>query len=145
MASLHTCARSSRALRTLITSSRCREVTLPAFLVPAFAQSSQFSTTAQCASKIGAAALSLPPDVTFTLHEAPAPKQGQGISKVQQGATVEIAGPLGKMSYAIPPYMTITSNEANRTHTLNIQNSEDRKQREMWGMLPSLPRRRFHV
>lgn len=42
-------------------------------------------------------------------------------------------GPLGKMNLSIPAYMSIQPDEAKRSHTLNILDEDDRKQREMWG------------
>lgn len=137
MANSQRCAVSSRALRSVFSTPSRRDVTLPTFLVPAFArpsQTSHFSTTPSCASKIGAAPLSLPPDVTFTVAEQPAAKAGRGgISASLLGPVVHIEGPLGKMNYTIPPYMSITANSEARTHTLSILDAEDKKQRAMWG------------
>ncbi|KAK5123627.1 hypothetical protein LTR85_002665 [Meristemomyces frigidus] len=127
---------SSRALRSVFNTPTVTGATLPAFLVPALAsppQSSQFSTTSQCRSKIGRAPISLPPDVTFTVTEASAQRQGRQISRTQLGSRVDIEGPKGKMSLTIPPYMSILSDAETRTQTLSILDAEERKQREMWG------------
>jgi len=114
--------------------SRSAETTIPAFLVPAFhQQSSSFSTSSLCQSKIGSAPLSLPPDVNFHIIEAPVQKKGTRVSRNQEGATVHIEGPLGKLSLPLPAYMNIISDEAKRTYSLSILDQEERKQREMWG------------
>ncbi|KAK4539906.1 hypothetical protein LTR36_009948 [Oleoguttula mirabilis] len=127
---------SSRALRSIFSSPKSTNTTLPAFLVPAFASpahTSHFSTTSQCHSKIGRAPLSLPPDVNFTVLTAPPQQQGRQVSRTQLGQTVEIEGPKGKMSLTIPHYMSILSDGETRTQTLSILDPEERKQREMWG------------
>ncbi|GAB7349380.1 hypothetical protein MBLNU459_g8505t1 [Dothideomycetes sp. NU459] len=117
--------------------SHTTEISIPSFLLPAFHPSQQrtstFSTSASCHSKIGSAPLSLPPDVSFRILQAPQQKVGARISRTQPGSTVEIEGPLGKMSLSIPAYMNIQTDEAKRAHTLSILDQEDRKQREMWG------------
>lgn len=117
-----------------VQNSRSTNITIPTFLLPAFhQQSSSFSTSTPSYSKIGSAPLSMPPEVTFQIVDAPVQKPGGRISRTQEGATVHIEGPLGKMSMPIPSYMTINSDDAKRTHTLSILDQEDRKQREMWG------------
>ena len=136
MASPMPCKRSSRAVRSVFISSRTQNVTIPAFLVPAFAlrpQHSHFSSSTRCRSKIGRAPLSLPPEVTFRIHDAPPPKQGRSISRTEPGRKVDIEGRLGKMSMAIPPYVSIASNEESRTQTLSILDTKDKKQKAMWG------------
>lgn len=92
-----------------------------------------FSTTPLCRSKIGSAPLSLPQEVKFNILPAAVLKTGRGVSRDEQGRTVEISGPLGTMKMDIPAYMSIQENEENRTRTLHILDAEDRKQREMWG------------
>ncbi|KAG9528233.1 hypothetical protein KCU71_g23555, partial [Aureobasidium melanogenum] len=117
-----------------IKSFRPAEISIPAFLLPAFQQqSSSFSTSSPCHSKIGSAPLSLPPDVKFNIVEAPVQKKGARVSRTQEGAIVHIEGPLGKLSMPIPAYMNIVSDEAKRTYSLSILDQEERKQREMWG------------
>ncbi|EME48457.1 hypothetical protein DOTSEDRAFT_161987 [Dothistroma septosporum NZE10] len=129
------CIRSSRALAKTFNTSQCREVTLPAFLVPAFAQqqqTSRFSTSAQCQSKIGNKALAFPPDVKFTVTEPPPQRSNARVGRAQTETRVDIEGPLGKMSMSIPSYMSITVNE-NGTRQLHIRDKEDKKQKAMWG------------
>ncbi|SMQ49640.1 unnamed protein product [Zymoseptoria tritici ST99CH_3D7] len=138
MAASRQCVRSLRASINNTTTLPTREITLPTFLVPAFAvpsrqRTSHFSTTSRSHSKIGAAPLSIPPEVTFRTIQPPPPANNARMSRTQRGATVEIEGPLGKMSYPIPAYMSVEVNEDARTRTLSIQNAEDRQQRAMWG------------
>lgn len=92
-----------------------------------------FSTTRLCRSKVGGAPLSLPPEVKFNILAPTAVNAGKGVSKDEQGRTVEISGPLGTMKMNIPAYMSISENSENRTQTLSILDANDRKQREMWG------------
>merc|ERR1712054_511857 len=108
---------SSRALRSIFDTSRTTDAAVPTFLAPAFAkgfpaQTSSFSTTSQCRSKIGRAPLSLPPE-----------------------SVAEITGPRGKMSVTIPPYMSIVGNEESRTQTLSVLDEKDKRQRTMWGTI----------
>lgn len=117
-----------------IKNTRSSEISIPGFLLPAFQQqSSSFSTSLPCHSKIGSAPLSLPPDVNFNIVAAPVQKKGARVSRTQEGATIHIEGPLGKLSMPIPAYMNIVSDEAKRTYSLSILDQEERKQREMWG------------
>lgn len=137
MAATRHCTRSSRAFRSLLTPNTTQEITLPTFLVPAFARpqaSAHFSSSSRCRSKIGRAPLSLPPEVTFRIFDAPPVKQGRSISRTEPSRKVEIEGPLGKMSLDIPSYINIASNEANRTYGLTILDTGDKQQKAMWGV-----------
>jgi large subunit ribosomal protein L6 len=118
-----------------------------------------FSVCAQCLSKIGQAPLSIPPGVTFdvlppvdksasvaalqsTIAE-PTTRQWHRIRRglvpkppKSQLSTVHVKGPLGEMHMAIPPYVSFTrQGEDGKTGAvvINVQDSEIRKQREMWG------------
>ena len=131
---------SSRALRSIFDTSKTNDAAVPTFLAPAFArrspaQTSSFSTTSQCRSKIGRAPLSLPPEVTFTVMQMPSKGQGMNISRQEPESVAEITGPRGKMSVTIPPYMSISGNEENRTQTLSVLDEKDKRQRTMWGKL----------
>ena len=144
MASSIHCTRSSKALRSVFATTKTQDLTLPAFLVPAFAPKSQpshFSSSTRCRSKIGRAPLSLPPEVTFRILEAPIPKQGRTISRTEPSRKVEIEGPLGKMSMTIPAYISIAANEEDRTHALDISDDKDKKQKAMWGTYEPSPER----
>lgn len=132
------CRRSLRTASAASSLPLCVEATLPAFLVPAFQPSrqrtSQFSTSSQCKSKIGRAPVSIPPEVTFRMTVPPPQKTlPSGISRSQSLTMIEVDGPRGKMSLSLPPYMTLQPDESNTAYTLNIEDQEVRKQREMWG------------
>ena len=132
------CSLSSRALRAVYATSKGEDIALPAYLVPAFTarpprQNPHFSTSSKCQSKIGRAPLSLPPEVTFQILDAQQMKQRRRIGQTEGARKVEIQGPLGKMSMEIPPYIKIESNEGSNTHTLDILDAKDKKQKAMWG------------
>ncbi|KAK3111939.1 54S ribosomal protein L6 mitochondrial [Teratosphaeriaceae sp. CCFEE 6253] len=132
MAASRHCWRPSSTLQHIFTTPRSQSASIPSFLLPA--QTSHFSTTPPTRSKIGRAPLSLPPEVSFTVTPSATPRSGgNGISRAQQGSTVEITGARGKMTLAMPAYMSIASNDENKTKTLSILDAEDRAQREMWG------------
>lgn len=129
---------SSRALRSVFSSSASPDAALPTFLLPAFArpspaQTSHFSTSSQCCSKIGRAPLSLPPEVTFTVMKAAPKRQGRNVSRQEPEAIVKITGPRGHMSQVIPPYVTILADEETKTRSLSILDEQDKGQRTMWG------------
>lgn len=138
MAAIKQCTHSRSALNTVFRTTSTQSVILPRFLVPAIAFPSptprtHFSTTTRCQSKIGKAPLSLPPEVSFQILEPSAGRQRRNMSRTEPPRTVEIQGPLGKMSMTVPPYINITSDEESRTHSLSISDTEDKKQKAMWG------------
>jgi large subunit ribosomal protein L6 len=61
-------------------------------------------------------------------------KQGRNISRTEPSRKVEVEGPLGKMSLEIPPYIDIAANEESRTYGLSISDTNDKKQKAMWGV-----------
>ena len=70
---------------------------LPDFLLPAFAtvpRGKPFSCSAKCTSRIGGAAISLPPEVDLRILAPPAPKK-KTLVRVEPLRTVEVEGPLG--------------------------------------------------
>jgi large subunit ribosomal protein L6 len=71
-------------------------ISLPSFLLPAFPLSSSrsFSASAQRPSHIGRAPLSIPPEVTFTVHN-PIPKKNIKALDASADPIVEIEGPKG--------------------------------------------------
>ncbi|TKX21325.1 54S ribosomal protein L6 [Elsinoe australis] len=131
----------SRAVRGI--SSSAVEVSLLAFLVPAFArrpqQAHKFSTSTTRKSRIGAGALAVPPEVTFRF-ERPPPSQSKGarVSQAEQSSTVEVEGPLGKLKVLVPPFINIHSDEEARLHTLSVLDAKDKHQRAMWGTMRAL-------
>ena len=144
MAPSYNCTRFSRALQTAFQTAGRRDVIVPSFLVPALAQHplrlSRFSTSTRRRSKIGRAPLSLPPEVTFRVVESLERDGGNAISRIQQGPMVEIEGPLGKTQLSIPPFVSIEIDEESRTRTLSILDTNDKKQKAMWGESANLGR-----
>ncbi|KAI9835946.1 MAG: hypothetical protein M1819_001844 [Sarea resinae] len=109
---------------------------LPGFLVPAFETAPAqrpFSSSSPCASQVGKAPLSLPPEVTMRLLDPPSSKNQGRVSRSEPSSTVEIEGPLGKMSLKIPPFLSIEQDAESRRALLKVQDPEIRHQREMWG------------
>ena len=126
---------------------------LPAFLLPAFSSSPSFrpfSTSTPCASRVGGATLSLPPEVNMTILAPPTPKNKNRVSRTEPVSTVQVEGPLGtnpstrfkgqnltvytgKMSMQLPPFMGIDHDATARKAFLKVQDPEIRRQREMWG------------
>lgn len=140
MAASRQCTRTCKALLSpcAFTSGPNCDITVPSFLVPAFAsrpQSLRFSTTTRRTSKIGKTPLTLPPEVQFTVKQPPPFTQSQDakIGRDVLGVTVDIEGPRGKMSMTLPPYIHIVSDDETRTHTLKIFDAGDKKQKAMWG------------
>jgi large subunit ribosomal protein L6 len=141
MAATKQCIRTARPLRRLTAPTRTKDITLPAFLVPAFALPkvhAPFSTSSRYQSKIGRAPLSLPPDVTFRIFDSAPVKQTRAISRSEPSRRVEVEGPLGKMSLDIPPFINIVENGEERTYGLSILDANDKKQKAMWGTNESL-------
>ena len=71
---------------------------LPAFLLPAFSCTPNvrpFSTSTPCASRVGGATLSLPPEVNMTVLAPPTPKNKNRVGRSEPVATVQVEGPLG--------------------------------------------------
>ena len=132
-----------------------RTIGLPDFLVPALAtplRCRSFASSAQCRSRIGAAPLSIPPEVEVTLLPPPRSKRNVAIRRVAPPQQVEIKGPLGRqtskrhvlvllmadtgiLNLKIPSYMDLKQDAETRKATLSVPDREERKQREMWGTL----------
>lgn len=132
----------------------------PDFLLPAFSNVSTarfFTSTVQRASRVGGAALSLPPEVELRLLEPPMSRR-KTITRTVPLRTVEIEGPLGnsivlsglvefmlnmmagKMAIQIPSYMDLDHDHEARKARLKVLDPEERKQREMWGEFTLLTR-----
>ncbi|EON68644.1 hypothetical protein W97_07902 [Coniosporium apollinis CBS 100218] len=129
------CTASRRCLQSTAVPLSVPCATIPAFLLPAFQQpptSRSFSSSQPCRSKIGKSPLSIPPNVTFTVTEAPRTKGGR-ISRTQGMSTAHIIGPLGEMSMPIPPFIAIQRDTPTSAPTLSVLDAEERHQREMWG------------
>ncbi|PNS14947.1 54S ribosomal protein L6, mitochondrial [Sphaceloma murrayae] len=119
------------------------EVSLPEFLVPAFAPrwagTQKFSTSTSRRSRIGAASIAIPPEVNFSF-ERPPPVQSRGarISEAQQLSTVHVEGPLGKLKISVPSFINVQSDVEARIHTLSVQDERNKHQRAMWGTMRAL-------
>lgn len=131
--------------------------TIPDFLLPAFCGARTprpFSSSSQCASRIGAATITLPPEVNLRLLEPPTSKRRASIVRTEPPKMVEVEGPLGtplvmrsqrllsatdrglgKMVMQLPPYASLVHDQTTRKATLSVLDAGVRKQREMWGEL----------
>ncbi|KAJ5955884.1 hypothetical protein ACN42_g1209 [Penicillium freii] len=111
---------------------------LPIFLAPAFSPRTQcFSTTSPAQSRVGGAALSIPPEVSFKLIDIPATlsrTRGKDIPKFM----AEIKGPKGEMSLNIPSFLTITPDETGQKASLSVLDQTVPHQRAMWGTIRAL-------
>ncbi|KAJ5991122.1 hypothetical protein N7499_011666 [Penicillium canescens] len=109
---------------------------LPIFLAPAFSPRA-FSTTSPAQSRVGGAAISIPPEVSFKLVDLPKSlvrTRGKDIPKY----AAEIKGPRGEMSLSIPSFLTVTPDEAGQKATLSVLDAEVPHQRAMWGTTRAL-------
>ncbi|KAI9747727.1 MAG: hypothetical protein M1835_001986 [Candelina submexicana] len=106
------------------------------FLLPAFqptAPARSFSCTPACASRIGRAPLSLPEDVTLRLVEPPKAKMKNRLSRSEPLVTVQVQGPLGSIPMQLPSFVKIEQDSETRKAMVQVQDSEIRHQRQMWG------------
>ncbi|KAI9873557.1 MAG: hypothetical protein M1830_010856 [Pleopsidium flavum] len=125
----------THCLRPLIRSASAVE-SLPAFLLPAFCRSNglrAFSASVPCASRVGGATLSIPPEVNLRLLEPPSSKSKSRVSRSEPVSTVQVEGPLGIMSMRLPPFMGLVHDTTTKKAALKVQDPEIRHQREMWG------------
>lgn len=106
-------------------------VSIPSFLLPAFPITSRSFSASTCRnSHIGSAALSIPPEVNFTVIPPPPPARG---SAVLGKPVVKIEGPLGKLSMSIEPFIRIEHDTAIRKAFVSVEDREKKNQRAMWG------------
>jgi large subunit ribosomal protein L6 len=143
----------ARGLEKVLSSSN--SVSIPSFLLPAFQTTSHrsFSSSSPTQSQIGKAPLSIPPEVNFAVILPQTPKNGRH-SPASARPTVSIEGPrgkfqvdisiiailtlpsAGKLTMTIPPFVHLEHDQAARKAVVSVENREERKQREMWGMYP---------
>ncbi|KAI9046223.1 mitochondrial 54S ribosomal protein uL6m [Aspergillus affinis] len=111
-----------------------KQGSLPVFLAPAFSsQRTQcFSTTSPTQSRVGGAALSIPPEVSLKFVDLPQ-TQLRGMAKEKPKVAIEVKGPLGEMTLDIPPFLEVAHDEAARKASLTVQDPEIAHQRAMWG------------
>ncbi|KAE8356437.1 ribosomal protein L6, alpha-beta domain-containing protein [Aspergillus coremiiformis] len=118
-----------------ISRSPLRQGSLPKFLTPAFShpqRTQSFSTTSPTQSRVGSAAISVPPEVSLKFIDLPQ-TQVRGRAKDIPKTAIEVKGPLGEMTLNIPPFVNVAHNEALRKTTLSVQDSSITHQRAMWG------------
>ncbi|KAB8227533.1 hypothetical protein ETB97_010725 [Aspergillus alliaceus] len=112
-----------------------RQGYLPIFLAPAFSHSQRtqsFSTTSPTQSRVGGAAISVPPEVSLKFIDLPQ-TQVRGRAKDIPKTAIEVKGPLGELTLKIPPFLEVAHDEALRKATLSVQDSSIAHQRAMWG------------
>ncbi|KAI1932611.1 54S ribosomal protein L6 mitochondrial [Ophidiomyces ophidiicola] len=109
----------------------------PAFLIPAFSlpqQSRKFSTSSSRESRIGAAPIAVPPEVSLKFVKLP---KSQSIAKSRAVDVptmgVEVSGPLGKMTLNIPSFCTLDFDPESKKANFGVTNIEDKHQKSMWG------------
>ncbi|KAJ5173323.1 hypothetical protein N7492_005916 [Penicillium capsulatum] len=130
---------------------------LPLFLTPAFspARAQCFSTTTPAQSRVGGAAISVPPEVSLDIVDLPknlSRTRGKDIPKV----SAQIKGPrgmedlgrrlehpltltwTGQMTLEIPSFLNVVHDQATQKATLSVLDPEQPNQRAMWGTTRSL-------
>ncbi|KAL4896163.1 ribosomal protein L6, alpha-beta domain-containing protein [Aspergillus ambiguus] len=112
-----------------------RQGPLPVFLAPAFSPFSKaqsFSTTSPTQSRVGGAAISIPPEVSLKFVDLPQ-TQVRTRSKEIPKTAIEVKGPLGELTLNLPPFVNVTHDEALRKASLSVEDSSIAHQRAMWG------------
>ncbi|EEP76399.1 hypothetical protein UREG_01248 [Uncinocarpus reesii 1704] len=111
---------------------------LPPFLVPAFSlppKTQNFSTSAASQSRIGAAPISVPPEVALKFIDLPKSKATTRVTSVDVPVVaVEVSGPLGKMTLKIPSFSTLKYDPESRKASFEIADAENKQQKAMWGV-----------
>jgi large subunit ribosomal protein L6 len=126
---------------------------LPVFLLPCLANSHQargFSSSRTRYSRVGGAAISVPPEVSLRFFDLPKTNLRSRKKDVPVSA-VEVAGPLGiswkhsfgniqhtdptagQMTLPLPPYVSARHNTENKKVTLSVGDPTITHQRAMWG------------
>ena len=128
---------------------------LPSFLLPAFQQSQSqspafalsisalarsrsnrrpFSSTSARPSKLGRTPISIPPGVEIQVGE-PRVKHDPTTYLRIPTRIVTVQGPLGKLDLEIPPFIKIVQDPESRRAVLSIEDTTEKRQKEMWGTL----------
>ncbi|KAH9907188.1 ribosomal protein L6 [Xylariomycetidae sp. FL2044] len=113
-------------------------ITLPSFLIPAFQTATTttprrpFSNTCSRPSKLGRTPISIPPGVEVLVGEPIVKKDPTSYLRIAK-RIVTVTGPLGKLDLEIPTFLTINQDAASRRAMLSIENTEEKRQMEMWG------------
>ncbi|KAL4942609.1 hypothetical protein BDV06DRAFT_211730 [Aspergillus oleicola] len=93
-----------------------------------------FSTTPRVQSRVGAAAISIPPEVSLKFIDLPQ-TQARGSSEIPPKTAIEVNGPLGQLTLKIPHFLTVAHDEASRKASLTIEDSTAKHQKAMWGTM----------
>ncbi|KAJ5093749.1 Ribosomal protein L6 bacterial-type [Penicillium angulare] len=109
---------------------------LPLFLTPAFSPSRVqcFSSTSPAQSRVGGAAISVPPEVSLNLIDAPkdvTQSRGKEIIKL----IAQIKGPKGELMLNIPSFLNVEHDATTQKTTLSISDPDNPHQRAMWGTI----------
>ncbi|KAK2676171.1 hypothetical protein RAB80_008357 [Fusarium oxysporum f. sp. vasinfectum] len=142
MAAMFTPSR-GRAIGRAIAASSSGPVTLPSFLVPAWqatapkiassrAAIALFSTTSKRPSKLGRTPLSIPPGVELSVGEPVASRDLTSYKKVYK-KTITVKGPLGELDLEVPEYVQVTQDPEAKVVSLNVQDTDAKDQKAMWG------------
>ncbi|EWG42169.1 hypothetical protein FVEG_04082 [Fusarium verticillioides 7600] len=142
MAAMFTPSR-GRAIGRAIAVSPSGPVNLPSFLVPAWhatapkiassrASTALFSTTSKRPSKLGRTPLSIPPGVELSVGKPVANKDLTSYKKVYK-KTITVKGPLGELELEVPDYVQVTQDPEAKVVSLNVQDTDAKDQKAMWG------------
>ncbi|KAL4885660.1 ribosomal protein L6, alpha-beta domain-containing protein [Aspergillus karnatakaensis] len=102
---------------------------------PLRAQQTQlFSTTPRAQSRVGGAAISVPPEVSLKFIDLPQ-TEARGQAKDQPKVAIEIAGPLGQLTLTIPSFVNVAHDAETQKATLSVVDSTIAHQRAMWGTM----------
>ncbi|KAL5336664.1 ribosomal protein L6, alpha-beta domain-containing protein [Aspergillus crustosus] len=97
-------------------------------------QTQPFSSTPRAQSRVGGAAISIPPEVSLKFIDLPQ-TEARGKANDQPKIAVEISGPLGQLSLYIPSFVNVAHDEVQRKATLSVEDSSLTHQRAMWGTM----------
>jgi len=110
---------------------------IPSFLIPSLVNGQSqrsFSTSRASQSRIGGAAINVPPEVSLRFYDLPKSNVRSRKTDVPTSA-VEVVGPLGQMTLPLPPYLLTNHNEESRKITISVGDSTIAHQRAMWGTM----------
>ncbi|KAK0385236.1 hypothetical protein NLU13_7712 [Sarocladium strictum] len=91
-----------------------------------------FSATTSRASKLGRTPLSIPPGVEITMGE-PVVKRSMTTYETTTRRTITVKGPLGELQLEVPEFVVLDQDLENKSVTLNVKDTTEKEQKEMWG------------
>ncbi|KAL4865599.1 hypothetical protein BDV12DRAFT_147706 [Aspergillus spectabilis] len=97
-------------------------------------QTQPFSSTPRAQSRVGGAAISVPPEVSLKFIDLPQ-VEARGKNKDQPKTAIEIKGPLGQLTLNMPAFIKVAHDESLRKATLSVEDSSLTHQRAMWGTM----------